>query len=71
MTKTQSKGLRSLENEINTALTAMPADKRPESSTRRRVQSVAYSKRGFFEATDSDGHVESVSVEAASKWRTL
>ncbi|MGP1664801.1 MAG: hypothetical protein ACTS5I_02565 [Rhodanobacter sp.] len=65
---TQRKGLKALEAKINGSLAAMPADRRPEMSTRRRVQSVAYSSRGAFEATDSDGHVEFVLVDVAAKW---
>lgn len=68
MTTAQAKGIRSLENKINAALAAMPADKRPEMSTRGRVQSVAYANRGYFEATDTNGNVEAVSIESANKW---
>ena len=68
MTKTQAKVIRSLETKINAALAAMPADKRPELSARSKVQSVAYSAREYFEATDRNGNTEMVSIEAANKW---
>lgn len=68
MTKTQAKGIRSLETKINAALAAMPADNRPDVSSRSKVQSVAYSACGYWEAIDSNGNTEMVSIEAANKW---
>lgn len=57
-----------LETEINAWLAATPAERRPETSHRTRIQSVAYSARGAFEATDGDGNVECVTVEVAQGW---
>lgn len=57
-----------LENLINKHLASLPAHKRPELSTRRRAQSVAYQARQAFQATDIDGNVETVTVEAALAW---
>lgn len=66
-TETKNAGLYELEKQINARLASMPADKRPEASTRRRIQSVAYSSRGYFETTDSDGHIDHMSVDQAGK----
>jgi hypothetical protein len=60
--------IRSLESKINSALIALPADRRPELSSRRKAQSVAYASRGYFEVSDSSGNTEMVSVETVSKW---
>lgn len=60
----KNKGVYSIEKLINAHLASLPADKRPEASTRRRIQSVAWQSRGF-QATTSDGCVESITTDAA------
>ena len=64
----QTEALRKMEDQINAHLQALTADQRPELPTRRRVQSVAYSAAGYFQATDSDGHIDDVSISDAMAW---
>ena len=60
-----------LENKINAHLAALPAEKRPELPNRSRVQSVAYSGAGAFEAADREGHAFLVPVKIALSWLNL
>lgn len=60
-----NKGFYELEKQINARLRATPAERRPEMSTRRRIQSVAYQANGAFQATDANGNVETITLEAA------
>lgn len=60
-----------LENKINTHLSSIPDDKRPEASTRERIQSVAIATTDFFEATDTRGHTEMVKRDTAAGWLRL
>ncbi len=53
---------------INASLAAMPAEKRPVTSFRTRIQSVAYQARGFYEATDGNGSTEPIARHIAEGW---
>lgn len=57
-----------LEKNINAHLASLPADKRPESITRSRIQSVAISASAYFEATDREGHTQMVARDEAAQW---
>lgn len=57
-----------LEKKINTHLANLPVEKRPEASTRERIQSVAIATTDFFEATDANGHIEMVKRDTAAAW---
>jgi hypothetical protein len=57
-----------LERTVNAALAAMPPEHRPEMSSRRRVQSVAYQAAGYFQATDASGNVESIEAKVVAGW---
>lgn len=63
-------GKYALEAKINEHLASLPADKRPEASTRRRIQSVAWQARGF-QATTSDGCAESITVDEAKSFLSI
>lgn len=66
--KSTTANLQKLERKINEKLSAMSAESRPELSSRRRVQSVAYAACSCFEATDSTGRVEMVKMETVLGW---
>lgn len=61
----KNNGLYRLEAKINSRLKSLPADARPETSTRRKIRSVAYLANGGFEATASDGTAEILTLEQA------
>lgn len=56
------------EQQINAHLAALHPDKRPMAANGFRIQSVAYSAKGAYEATTSHGHIEYVKREVAAGW---
>jgi len=58
-----------IEKQINTRLSALAADSRPECLlTGQRVQSVAYNANGYFECRTTNGHIVLVDEEKAKTW---
>ena len=56
----------------NSHLARLPASGRPIlATTHKHVQSVAYSARGYYEATDSDGNVGLVDGATVAAWQQI
>lgn len=61
-----------VERYTNAHLSALTPSKRPlMASTHKHVQSVAYSARGYYEATDSDGNVSIVDGATVASWQKI
>lgn len=66
--KTHTETEYSIATRVNKFLASIPADKRPQTSFHQSIESVAYSARGYYEATTSNGQTEFVSTDTVLGW---